>query len=262
MSPITKLRKQWQNKIRLQLTLWVGFGLLVTWSIKWLEFDFNILFKSGPRFSDFFLRLNPPDWSVSGLIVNSMMETLMIALAGTVLAIIFSLPLGLLASSNVTPNWIHHPVKWFLGVMRSIPLIVVAIVFVIAVGLGPFPGVLAIAFHSIGMLGKFYAEEFETANRGIINAVEGTGATWTQTLRFGLFPQCIPQILSFSLYRFEMNFRDATVLGLVGAGGIGYYINLYVRGFQYNKVAVLLIVIVMVVTVLDQITFWILKRVQ
>jgi len=234
----------------------------LAWSINWLEFDFSVLFKSGPRFTEFFSRLNPPDWSVGGLIVNSMVETLMIALAGTLLAVILSLPLGFLASTNVTPGWIHHPVKCFLGVMRSIPLIVVAIIFVIAVGLGPFPGVLAIAFHSIGMLGKFYAEEFETANQGIINAVKGTGATWIQTLRFGLFPQCIPQIISFSLYRFEMNFRDATVLGLVGAGGIGYYINLYVRGFQYNKVAVLLIVIVLVVTVLDQITFWVLKKVQ
>ena len=112
--------------------------------------------------------------------------------------------------------------KWFLGFLRSIPLIVVAILFVVAVGLGPFPGALAIAFHSIGMLGKFYAEEFETVEPGIVEAIRGTGASWAQTIRFGLLPQSIPQVVSFTVYRLEMNFRDATVLGLVGAGGIGY----------------------------------------
>jgi phosphonate transport system permease protein len=140
-------------------------------------------------------------------------------------------------------------------VIRSIPLIVVAMVSVAAVGLGPFPGALAIAFHSIGMLGKFYAEEFETADSGILGAVGGTGATWGQTLRYGLFPQAIPQVLAFTVYRFEMNFRDAAVLGLVGAGGIGYYIQLYVRGFQYDKVAVLLLVVMAVVLLLDNLTF-------
>lgn len=212
--------------------------------------------RSGPRFTEFFSRLTPPDWSVTGLVIQSTVETIMIALAGTAVAVVVALPLGFLAASNVSPPWIAHSVKWFLSFVRSIPLIVVAMLCVAAVGLGPFPGMLAIAFHSIGMLGKFYAEEFETAERGIVSAVSGTGATWTQTLRYGLFPQSVPQVVAFTVYRFEMNFRDAAVLGLVGAGGIGYYIQLYVRGFQYNKVAVLLIVIIAVVTLLDQLTFW------
>ncbi len=218
--------------------------------------------RSGPRFAEFFGRLVPPDWSVTGLVVRSAFETIMIAFAGTAIAVVVALPLGFLGGSNVSPPWITHPVKWLLSFIRSIPLIVVAMLCVAAVGLGPFPGVLAIAFHSIGMLGKFYAEEFETAERGIVSAVRGTGATWGQTLRFGLFPQSIPQVLSFTVYRFEMNFRDAAVLGLVGAGGIGFYIQLYVRGFQYEKVAVLLVVIVGVVTLLDQVTFWARRWIQ
>ena len=198
----------------------------------------------------------PPDWSVTGLVVRSTLETIMIAVAGTALAVVAALPLGFLAASNVSPPWVAQPIKWFLGFVRSIPLIVVAMLCVTAVGLGPFPGVLAIAFHSVGMLGKFYAEELETAEKGIVEAVRGTGATWAQTLRFGLYPQSVPQLLAFTVYRFEMNFRDAAVLGLVGAGGIGYYIHLYVRGFQYEKVAVLLLIIVAVVTLVDQLTFW------
>ena len=228
----------------------------------WSEFDLRVLVRSGPRFTEFFGRLVPPDWSVTGLVVRSAIETIMIAFAGTAIAVVVALPLGFLAASNVSPPWITHPVKWLLSFIRSIPLIVVAMLCVAAVGLGPFPGVLAIAFHSIGMLGKFYAEEFETAERGIVSAVRGTGATWGQTLRFGLFPQSIPQVLAFTVYRFEMNFRDAAVLGLVGAGGIGFYIQLYVRGFQYEKVAVLLVVIVGVVTLLDQVTFWARRWIQ
>ena len=256
------LRNRWFKNLLTRLAIILPVIALVVWSMRWSEFNLRLLFSSGPRFAEFFSRLIPPDWSVAGLIVNSTVETLMIALAGTFLAVVVSLPLGFLAASNVTPVWISHSVKWVLGLIRSIPLIVVAMLFVVAVGLGPFPGALAIAFHSIGMLGKFYAEEFETANEGIIDAVRGTGATWMQTLRFGLFPQCIPQVVTFTVYRFEMNFRDAAVLGLVGAGGIGYYIQIYVRGFQYEKVAVLLIVIVAVVWVLDQLSFWVRRWVR
>ncbi len=218
--------------------------------------------QAGPRFAEFFTRLVPPDWSVTGLVLHSTIETLMIALAGTVIAVIVAMPLGFLAASNVSPSWVSHPIKWLLGAIRSIPLIVVAMLCVASVGLGPFPGMLAIAFHSVGMLGKFYAEEFETADRGILQAVQGSGARWNQTLRYGLFPQSVPQVVSFTIYRLEMNFRDAAVLGLVGAGGIGYYIQIYVRGFQYAKVAVLLVVIVAVVTALDGLTLWVRRWVR
>lgn len=259
---MTHLRNQWFRRASSRVAFCAFVLGLVVWSMRWSEFDLIVLFGATPRFAEFFSRLVPPDWSVTDLVVKSTIETIMITLAGTFLAVIVSLPLGFLAASNVTPVWISQPARWFLGFIRSIPLIVVALVFVAAVGLGPFPGALAIAFHSIGMLAKFYAEEFETAEEGIINAVRGTGASWLQTLRFGLFPQCVPQVVSFTVYRFEMNFRDAAVLGLVGAGGIGFYIQLYVRGFQYGKVAVLLLVIIIVVTLLDQLTFWIRRWVR
>ncbi len=259
---MTHLRNRWYRRASARVAFCAFVLGLVAWSMHRAEFDPGVLLGAAPRFAEFFSRLVPPDWSVTVLVINSTIETMMITLAGTFLAVIVSLPLGFLAASNVTPTWISQPVRWLLGFIRSIPLIVVALIFVAAVGLGPFPGALAIAFHSIGMLAKFYAEEFETADEGIINAVGGTGASWLQTLRFGLFPQCVPQVLTFTVYRFEMNFRDAAVLGLVGAGGIGYYIQLYVRGFQYGKVAVLLLVIIIVVTLLDQLTFWVRRWVR
>ncbi len=259
---MTELQRAWRRRILLQGCGWFAISALVIWALRWSEFDLALLARSGDRFAEFFSRLVPPDWSVTRLVAHSTVETLMIALAGTAVAVVFSLPLGFLAASNVSPPWVSHPVKGLLGLIRSVPLIVVAMLFVAAVGLGPFPGMLAIAFHSIGMLGKFYAEEFETAEKGILNAVDGTGATWAQTLRYGLLPQSIPQVVAFTVYRLEMNFRDAAVLGLVGAGGVGYYILLYVRGFQYEKVAVLLLVIVAVVTALDNLTFWVRRWVR
>ncbi len=253
---MANLRRTWMRRASAHGAFWAATVALAVGLIMLGDFEFENFKGSGSRFTRFFTRMAPPDWSVTHLVLRSTAETLTIAFVGTLLALIVSLPLGFLAASNMTPPWIAQPTKWLLGFIRSIPLIVVAMILVTAVGLGPLTGTLAIAFHSVGMLGKFYAEEFETADRGVINAVRGSGANWLQTVRFGLFPQCVPQVLAFTIYRFEMNFRDAAVLGLVGAGGIGLYIQMYIGGFQYQKVAVLLIVIIVVVTALDQLSFW------
>lgn len=257
-----RLRRIWLRRFGFASLVTTATTAIVLAAMVGAEFDPKAFFGSGPRFVEFFSRLVPPDWSVTELILRSTFETLMIALAGTALAVMIALPIGFLAALNVVPAWLAHSVKAVLGFIRSIPLIIVALIFVAAIGLGPFTGALALAYHSIGMLGKFYSEEFETADAGILDAVEGTGASWLQKLRFGLFPQCVPQIVSFTVYRFEMNFRDAAVLGLVGAGGIGYYIQIYIRGFQYEKVAVLLLVIIGVVLLLDQMTFWVRRWAQ
>ena len=259
---MTTLQRRSRNRFFAHLLLWVCFSAVAAWSFYKSEFSLKVLASAAPRIREIFSRFVPPDWSVTDLVFFSTVETLMIALAGTVLAVIVSLPLGFLAASNISPLWFSTGLKTIFGVIRSIPLIVVAVIFVSAVGLGPFPGALAIAFHSIGMLGKFYAEEFETADEGIIHAIEGTGAGWLQTIRYGLFSQSIPQVVSFTVYRFEMNFRDATVLGLVGAGGIGFYIQSYQGTFQYERVTVLLVIIALVVFALDQATLWVRKWVQ
>lgn len=259
---MTELQRRWRNRLFLHLALWVGIAGVTVWACWWSEFSLRTLFQSGPGFADFFERMRSPDWEVTGDVFTATVETLTIALAGTAISVVLSLPLGFLASSNVSPVWIATPVKSVLGAIRAVPLILVAIVFVAAVGLGPFPGVLAIAFHSTGMLGKFYAEEFETAGEGVIHAIKGTGAGWLQTLRYGVFSQSVPQLVAFTVYRLEMNFRDATVLGLVGAGGIGYYIHIYVNSFHYDKVSVLLLMVLAVVLVLDQVTFWVRRWVQ
>ena len=234
---------------------------VLAWSWRGTEFRPLLLAESLPRIGEFLGRMVPPDWSVWKVVARASLETLEIALLGTFIGLVISFPLGFLASSNLTPWWAHHPAKVLLGLVRSVPLILLALLFVVAVGLGPFPGVLAISFHSVGMLGKFCAEAFENTDRRIVEAIEGTGASRTQILRFGVLPQVMPQIVSFALYRLELNIRDATILGLVGAGGIGYYITLYIRGFQYDKVAALCLVIFAMVLGVDLIAFLVRKRV-
>ncbi len=151
---------------------------------------------------------------------------------------------------TLAPTWVHQPIKWTLATIRSVPLILLALMFVSAVGLGPFPGVLAVALHSTGMLAKFYAEAFENARSGPLEALDSAGANWLQRVRFGVLPQVAPDLARDTLFRFELNLRESLILGLVGAGGIGFYIQLYARSFQYEKVATLsLIVLVMVVGV-------------
>lgn len=210
---------------------------------------------------EFTRRLFPADLTVSGEVIRACGETVSIAFLGTVFSVVAGLLLGVLAASNLTPAPVAIAVKALLSFIRSIPVILLALLFVSAVGLGPFPGMLAVAFHGTGMLGKLYADEFEAVDERVLEAIRGTGAGWAGLVRFGVLPQAIPQVVSLSLFRFEMNLREATVLGLVGAGGIGYYIQLYARGFQYPKVATMLVAVIVMVLAMDAITHWSRRRV-
>ncbi len=228
--------------------------VLAAWALRGADVQLDKLQTGLPRLGAFLGRLFPPDIDAATTVFGATVETLQIAVAGTLLSIAASVLLGILAATNLTPVWVHQPVKWLLGALRGIPLILLALMFVTIVGLGPFPGVLAIAFHSTGMLGKFYAEAMEGARRGPLEALDSAGASWWQRIRFGILPQVAPDLARDTLFRFELNFRDSLVLGLVGAGGIGFYIQLYARGFQYAKVATLTIVVLIVVIAVEQLS--------
>ncbi len=236
---------------------WSGFmvsasvGALVLWAYVASDIDTGRLAESGGRIGAFLDRMFPPDWSVLPTVVESSLETFRIALLGTAVSIVLSLILGVLAARTVTPPFIHLPLKWLLAAIRAIPLILVAMLMVGAVGLGPLPGILAIAFHSTGMLAKFYAEAIEGIPSGSLAALDSAGATWVQKLRFGAWPLVAPDLVRDTLFRFELNLREALVLGLVGAGGIGFYIQTYVRTFQYDKAATLTIVIIVFVVLIE-----------
>ncbi len=232
--------------------LLLGIVLAVAWAWAGTGFDPMQLGDGLPRLHAFLARMAPPDLSIAGTVFRAMVETLQIALLGTVFGAVLSLGLGLLAAANLTPAWVHQPVKWLMGALRGIPVILLALMFVSAYGLGPLPGVIAIALHSAGMLGKFYAEAFEAAASGPIEAMRTTGAAWPQVVRFGVIPQIGPELARDTLFRFELNLRESLVLGLVGAGGIGFYIQLYARAFHYEKVATLTLVVLALVVAIEQ----------
>jgi phosphonate transport system permease protein len=235
---------------------------LIAWAWAGADFQLAKLVTGLPRLADFFSRMVPPDTTVAKTVVLSSGETVQIALFGTMLSAAASFLLGVLAAVNLTPPWVHQPIKWLLSILRAIPMILLALMFVSVVGLGPFPGVLAVALHSTGMLGKFYAEAFENARRGPLEALDSAGATWWQKIRFGVLTQVAPDLTRDTLFRFELNLRESLVLGLVGAGGIGFYIQLYIRAFQYEKVATLTIVVLLMVVLVEQISVAIRRRLR
>ncbi len=178
------------------------------------------LVKGIPFMADFFSRMFPPDLSHLRLLGDATVETIQIAVWGTLIAVVLSIPLALLGARNTTPHpLVFHSTRMFLNALRAINELVFALIFVAAVGLGPFAGVLAIALHATGMLAKFCAEEVEGVDRGPIEAMQATGAGRLQVILFGIVPQVIPAFVSYSIYRFDVSIRAATILGLVAPAG-------------------------------------------
>ena len=177
--------------------------------------------------------------------------TIEIALLGTALAAALAVPLGFLSARNVAPPAVYYAVRAALNFFRSIDTLVYALLFVAAVGLGPFPGMLAVVAYTTTSLAKLYSETIEGIEPGPVDAIRATGATRLQVLRFGVLPQVLPLFLSYVLYRFESNVRAATVLGFVGAGGIGLYLQTYLRMIDYPAASTVLLVTVVMVMVVD-----------
>ena len=210
------------------------------------------LVKGMPFMADFFSRMFPPDLAHLSLLGDATLETVQIAVWGTLIAILLSIPFALLGAKNTTPHpLVFHTTRMFLNALRSINELVFALIFVAAVGLGPFAGVLAIALHATGMLAKFCAEEVEGVDRGPIEAMQATGAGRMQVILFGIVPQVIPAFISYSIYRFDVSIRAATILGLVGAGGLGFSLIKTMKLFKYHETATCILVIFVIVFISD-----------
>jgi phosphonate transport system permease protein len=217
------------------------------------------LAKGIPFMADFFSRMFPPDLTHLPLLRDATIETIQIAVWGTLIAIVLSVPFALLGAKNTTPHpLVFHATRLFLNALRAINELVFALIFVAAVGLGPFAGVLAIALHATGMLAKFCAEEIEGVDRGPIEAMQAAGAGRLQVILFGIVPQVIPAFISYSIYRFDVSIRAATILGLVGAGGLGFSLIKTMKLFKYHETATCILVIFAIVLVSD----WVCARVR
>jgi phosphonate transport system permease protein len=207
-----------------------------------------------PWMLDFFQRMLPPDLRVLPAALVGAWKTLEIALLGTAVAAVLALPLGFLSARNVASPGVFYSARATLNFFRSVDTLVYALIFVAAVGLGPFPGVLAVVAYTTTSLAKLYSEAIEGIDRGPVDAITATGATRLQILRWGVLPQVLPLFLSYALYRLETNIRAATVLGFVGAGGIGFYLQTYLRMIDYPAASTVLLVTVLMVMVVDAVS--------
>ena len=236
-------------------------GVLALLAGLWLtaplvEVDFVHLIGSVGRMAEFTGQMFvTPDWAYVPQLLDKMLETIEMTVLGTAIAIVVSLPLGVLAASNATP----HPVVYrvsrdLLSLMRALPELVWALVFVSAVGLGPLPGVMALAFVTVGFMGKFFAEAIEVVDNKAVEGVRAHGAGWLQVRLFAMLPQALPDFVGTVMYILDHNLRAAAILGLVGAGGIGYDLVMSMRLFQYERLLLIALSIYLVVTLLDRLS--------
>jgi len=230
---------------------WTALGAVFVWSAVATEVSLGRMVEGLPYMWDFVRRMVPPDLSVLGNAVRGAIETVQIAIVGTAVAAVLALPVGFAAARNAAPRWLFYSSRLLLNTFRAVDTLVYALFFVAAVGLGPFPGVLAVIVYTATVLAKLYSEAIEAIEPGPVEAVRATGATRLQVLRWGVLPQLAPQFLSFTLYRFETNIRAAAILGFVGAGGIGFYVQTYLRLLNYPAAASVLLVLVALVMVVD-----------
>ncbi|WP_396134393.1 phosphonate ABC transporter, permease protein PhnE [Chamaesiphon sp. VAR_48_metabat_135_sub] len=221
------------------------------WAWNALKIDIQSLKDSGGYITDFISRLFPPDLSILDVAWAKLLETIQMSLWGTTIGAIISLPIAVLSANNLAPWWVRGGANFFQNAVRSIPSIILGLIFVAATGLGAPAGTLALGIYTIGYLGKFYQTAIESVDRYSLEALQVSGASWFQIAQYGVIPQVLPLLWGYTLYMFEYNIRAASVLGVVGAGGIGFELVNYIRGFEYNKATTMMLVLLVVVTSID-----------
>lgn len=238
-----------------------GIGLAVlAWSWNGAEIRPMALVADAGNMASFAKDFFPPDFSEWRMYMQEMAITIQLAVWGTFLAVIFAVPFGILSSDNIVPWWIYQPVRRLMDGCRAINEMVFAMLFVVAVGLGPFAGVLALFVHTTGVLSKLFSEAVEAIDPQPVEGIRSTGAVGVEEVLFGVIPQVIPLWISYTLYRFESNIRSATVVGMVGAGGIGVILWELIRGFYFAKTAAVMCIIIAVVIAFDLFSQFLRKR--
>ena len=236
-----------RNAVLAAILLGVVIALWVTGTL-----DAQRFADAWPAIAQLSSEMFPPDFGRFESWIMPLIDTVAMSIAGTALAVAFSLPLALLSARNTTPNAIIYQVtRLILNLLRSIPELIMGIIFVAMVGFGALPGVLALGLHSIGMVGKFFAESIEHVDEKPIEAARAAGATPFQVIWHAVLPQVMPQLADTTIYRWEYNFRASTVLGAVGAGGIGFELIAALRVLEYAQVSAILLCILACVTIVD-----------
>ena len=255
------LRAQWTWKT---YTFILSLSAALIFVVVDLEINFIKLFSDSSKyFIDILNRMLPPDFSNFKGLIYAMFETIEIAFLGTFIAIILSIPVGLFSARNLAPNYLVFLIARIITIFfRAIPEFIIAMILVIAVGFGAIPGVLALGLHTMGFLAKFYAEDIEHVNKGPIEALKSSGASKRQIIAFAVIPQIIPSFVANNLYILDRNIRMATMLGIVGAGGIGYELLSSFRMFEYQKVSAIIIIIFITIFIIDHLSSLIRSKIK
>ena len=240
---------------------WALFLGLLWISVVQVEFRFDDFWASARDFIAFFGNLYPPDWRALPQIWQPMIETLVMAWLGTLFGVILGIPWLFWSSRNTSPSGV---LMWFsrtfMTVLRSIPDLLLAAVLVGILALGPLPGVVALTIFTLSILAKLGSEYVEAVDPGPLEALRASGASGNHVIVYGAVPQVAPSLISYILYIFEVNVRASIVLGYVGAGGIGMLVNRYIAFFQYDRIAVLLLVVFVAVAIIDAISAFVRAR--
>jgi phosphonate transport system permease protein len=260
-----------RRRLRFALSALI-LGLCIAFAAWWVRFDVFLLVSRIGSISSYFSRLvhldtgalvftDPADWFWGFTPwIKKLGETLLIAYVGTVLGVLGGFCLCFMAASNLSGSRTRWFTRRFLEFCRTVPEIVFALIFVLAFGLGPMAGVLALTIHTMGSLGKLFTEIVENIDMKPVDGIISAGGSWTQSIRYAVLPQVLSGLATYGLLRFEMNFRGSSIMGFVGAGGIGQELLISVRKFYYSDVSAILVMIIVTVFILDILTARLLKR--
>ena len=264
MSTETSEWQRFDRKQRLgRFTLLLVSVTVVAISWVHLSMDLQYVTSAPAEMFDLFERMFPPNTAYTGEIIAPLIETIHIAVVGTILAVAVSIPVAFLSAENTTPNRFTYLLgKLIVTVSRSVHVIIWALIFVVVFGPGAFAGMIAIGIRSIGFVGKLLGEEIEEIDFNQVEAVRATGASGLQTLLYGIAPQILPAFVGVSIYRWDINVRGATILGFVGAGGIGVQLFNSIDAFQWRSVATILIAILLIVFLSEGVSAYARKKVR
>lgn len=248
---------------RIRIALWVFFALYLVVGIGSIEVNWLRVYEGlerGRRFIEGFL--NPDFTRRATDIYAGILESLTMTVTSTVVGILLSIPFGMGAARNISPRPIYLFCRSFIAVSRSMQEVIVAIFLVALFGFGAFAGFLTLTYATIGFLGKLLAEEIEEIDRKQLEAITSTGATWLQRMHVAIWPQVMPRMIGLSFYRFDINFRESAVIGIVGAGGIGATLNTSIDRYEYDSAGAILILIILIVLACEYLSGWIRKWVS
>ena len=229
-------------------TLGLGALVYLALALGTVDINWTRVIEGWPRTMRFVSGFLQPDFSTRWRdISNGIAESLTMTFTSTVVGILISVPIGIGAARNIAPRWVYMVCRGIIAMSRALQEIIVAIFFVALFGFGAFAGFLTLAFATIGFLSKLLAEDIEAMDPAQVEAVRATGAGWWQVINYGVQPQVMPRLIGLSLYRFDINFRESAVIGIVGAGGIGGTLNTALNRYEYDTAGAILLIIIGIV---------------